>query len=93
MLVVAVATEVLLEGLIDVFGLAVAFWMVTGSEVELHVKGFPETTEEMRDEFGASIGSDVEQDSVLEKDIHYEKVSELDCCESIVRWYEDTLFQ
>jgi len=93
LLVVAVATEVLLEGMIDAFGLAVAFWMVTGSEVELHVEGFSKTTEEMGDEFGASVGSDVEWDSVLGKDIHYKKVCELDCHEGIVGWYEDILFR
>jgi len=90
LLVVAVAMEVLLEGLIDVFSLAIAFRMVT--EVELHVEGFPETMEEMRDKFGASVGSDVEWDSVLGKDIHYKEVSELDCREGIVGWYENTLF-
>ena len=41
LLVVAVYLEVLLQGLIHLFGLSVTFGMITGGEVELHVQGFP----------------------------------------------------
>jgi hypothetical protein len=40
LLVVAIASEVLFECLVDTFGLAVAFQVVSGSEVEFHVEGF-----------------------------------------------------
>ena len=41
LLVVAVYSEVLLQGLIRLFGLSVAFGMITTGEVELHVQDFP----------------------------------------------------
>ena len=66
-MVVAVAIEVLFKDLIDAFSLAVTFQMITGSEVELHVKVFSETTEEMRDGFGASIRVTWNRTPCLEK--------------------------
>ena len=41
LLVAAVYSEVLLQGLIHVSGLSVAFRVITRGEVELHVQGFP----------------------------------------------------
>ena len=41
LLVVAVYSEVLLQGLIHLFGLSITFGVITGGEVELHVQGFP----------------------------------------------------
>ena len=41
LLVVAVYLEVFLQGLIHLFGLSVAFRMITGGEVEFRVQGFP----------------------------------------------------
>ena len=41
LLVVAVHSEVLLQGLIHLFSLTVTFGVITGGEVELHVQGFP----------------------------------------------------
>ena len=39
LLVVAEDLKVLLEGLIESFSLSVAFWVITRSEVNLHVQG------------------------------------------------------
>src|SRR6266545_67560 len=50
LLVVTVSTEILLEGLIDPFGLTIPFRMIFRSEVELHTKCCTEAAEEMRDE-------------------------------------------
>ena len=47
LLVVAVNLDVLFQCLISVFGLSVAFRMVTGGEVKLHIESFSERPEEM----------------------------------------------
>jgi hypothetical protein len=86
-LVVAVASEVLFECL------AVAFWVVSGSEVEFHVEGFAETTEEVGDELGTSVRGDVEGYSVLGEDIHDKEFGELDRGEGVVCRDEDPLFR
>ena len=41
LLIVAVHSKVLLQSLIHVFGLFIAFGVITGGEVEFHVQGFP----------------------------------------------------
>ena len=73
MLVVAVAAEILFEGLICAFGLSVAFWVISRSEVKLHVEGFTESAEEMGDKLRAAIGGDVEGNAVLGENMHDEK--------------------
>jgi len=65
LLIVAVAAEVLFQRLVNVFGLAVAFRVISGSEVKIHVKGFTESAEEVGDKFGAAVGGDVEWYSVF----------------------------
>lgn len=39
LLIVAEDPKVLLEGLIESFGLSIAFWVITRCEVNLHVQG------------------------------------------------------
>jgi hypothetical protein len=46
MLVVAIDAEVLLQCLVGTFCLAIAFGVVTGSEVEVHVECFAQGVEE-----------------------------------------------
>jgi hypothetical protein len=46
MLVVAIYAEVLLQGLVGTFHLAIAFGVLTGSEVEVHVECFAQGAEE-----------------------------------------------
>ena len=59
LLVVAVNPDVLFQCLIGVFGLSVAFRMVTGGEMKLHIESFSERPEEVRDELRSAIGGDV----------------------------------
>ena len=59
LLVVAVNPDVLFQCLISAFGLSVAFRMVTGSEMKLHIESFSERPEEVRDELRSAIGGDV----------------------------------
>jgi len=59
LLVVAVAMQVLFQGLVNPFRLAVTLWVVAGSEVELHVQHFSKTAEEVGHELRTSIGSTV----------------------------------
>ena len=47
------------------FSLSITFQMITGSEVELHVKCFSEGAEKVGDKFGAMVGSDMFQNAVL----------------------------
>ena len=52
------------------FGLSVTFWMVTGSEVELHVKCFSEGVEKAGDEFRATVRSDMFQNAMFGEHVH-----------------------
>ena len=42
LLIVGENMDVLFQGLVDMFCLSVAFWVVTRSEMEFHVQGFAE---------------------------------------------------
>jgi len=65
LLIVAVAVEVLFQRLVNAFGLAVAFRLISRSEVKLYVEGFTESAEEVGDKFGTAVGGDVEWYSVF----------------------------
>ena len=47
--------------------------MVTGSEVELHVKCFSEGVEKAGDKFGAAVGSDMFWNAVFGEHVHNEQ--------------------
>ena len=47
--------------------------MVTGSEVKLHVKCFSEGAEKAGDEFGAMVGGDMFQNTMLGEHMHNEQ--------------------
>ena len=59
LLVVAVNLDVLFQCLISAFGLSIAFRMVTGDEVKLHIESFSERPEEMRDKLCSAVGGDM----------------------------------
>jgi hypothetical protein len=59
LLVVAVNLDVLFQCLIGTFGLSVAFRMVTGGEMKLHIESFSERAEEVPDELRSAIRGDV----------------------------------
>ena len=69
LLIVAVDPEVLLKGLINTLGLSIAFRVVSGGEVESHVQGFSEGTEEVRDELRSAVRGDMTGNSVLGEDV------------------------
>ena len=39
LLIVGIHMEILLQGLVDSFGLTITFWVISESEVQLHIKG------------------------------------------------------
>ena len=61
--------------------------MITQCEMQLHIKGFPERTEEMGDKLRATIRCNVGWDSMLGKDVEYEQLCELRASDHIV--YQD----
>ena len=72
LLVIAVDLDVLFQSLISSFGLSVTIRMITGGEVKLHVESETERLEEVRIEFGTSVGSNVAWDTMLQKDVNDE---------------------
>ena len=77
MLIGTINPEVLLEGLVHPFGLAVAFRVVPGSEVESDVEGLSEGSEEVQDELRTSVGSDVGGNSVFREYVVEEELCKL----------------
>jgi hypothetical protein len=59
LLVTAVHAEILFNGLVETFSLSISFWVVTGGVVNLCVQGLAQGTEEVGDEFGSAITSDM----------------------------------
>jgi hypothetical protein len=43
--------------------------MITGGEVELHIQGLTQGSEEMEDELGVPIGGDMSRNSMLGEDM------------------------
>lgn len=84
LLVVAIRAEVLFECLIRAFGLAIAFRVVTRGEVKTHVESFGQRPEEVRHEFGATVGGDVRGNSVLREDMEDEESGELRSGDGVV---------
>ncbi|KAF8624092.1 hypothetical protein AX17_007219, partial [Amanita inopinata Kibby_2008] len=74
LLVVAEDAEVLLQSLVDAFGLTIAFGMIARCEVELHVKSSTNRVEEAGDELGALIGGDMRGNPVLGEDMDDEEL-------------------
>ena len=64
-MVVAIDVEVLLEHLIGALSLAITLWVVTGGELEAHIKGFSKRAEEVGDELSSSVGGDVGRYTLL----------------------------
>ena len=66
MLIGTINLEVLLEGLAQLFSLAIAFWVVPGGEMKSDVKGLSKGLEEVQDTLQTSVGSDVRGAPCLE---------------------------
>ena len=61
--------KILFQSLIEMFSLSITFWVITWSEVNFHVQGGTQGTEEMRDELGTPITSNMSWDTVLREDM------------------------
>jgi hypothetical protein len=77
LLIVAINPQVLLECAVQLFNLTVGGGAMSGGEVETHAKERAEGSEEVRCEFGAAVGRDVEGDAVLGEDMGNEGVSDI----------------
>ena len=65
LLVVAKYSEVLLEGLIELFSLSVSFQVIARGEVNFHIQRFSEGAEETEDKLGSAVTSNMQQDSAF----------------------------
>ena len=92
LLIGTINPEVLLEGMVHSFSLAVTFWVVPGSEVESDVEGLTEGLEEVWDKLWTSVGSDVEGNSVFREYVEEEELCELGRCYCVVGQDEYALF-
>ena len=72
LLVIAKYPEVLFQGLISPFSLTVTFRMVSGGEMELHIKCFSERTEKPGDELRIMVGGHVFGNTMFREDMHDE---------------------
>ena len=92
MLIIAIDAKILFQSLIGTFRLTIAFRVISRSEVKLHVKRFAKGTEEMRDEFGTAIRSDMRRNAMLGKYMNNEEFGELSGSNGIVSRNKDSLF-
>ena len=72
LLIIAKYPQVLFQGLIGPFGLSVTFGVVSGGEVELHVKCFSEGAEKSGNERRTSVGGYMFGNAMLREDMHDE---------------------
>ena len=59
LLVGAEGVEDLFEGLVDMFCLPIGFWVVSSSEVEIHIQCFSKRAEEDGDKLGTTVRGDM----------------------------------
>jgi hypothetical protein len=72
-LITAIDPEILFKSLVHPFSWPITFRMITQCEMQSHIKGFPERSEEMGDELGTMIRCNMGWDSVFGKDMEYEQ--------------------
>jgi len=72
LLIIAMGSNVLFQGLICSFGLSVGFRVITRGEMEFHIQSCSERAEEVGYKFGASVGSNVRRNTVLREYMHNE---------------------
>ena len=59
LLIIAIDSNVLFQGLIRLFGLSVDFGVITRGETELHIQSCSERSEEVGYKLGALVGSNM----------------------------------
>ena len=84
--------NVLFQGLVRPFGLTIAFRVVARCEVQAHVQCLTERPEEVRDEFGASVGRDVVWNAMLGEHVKGKQFRQLGRSDRIVSRNEHSLF-
>jgi len=72
LLVIAIDSNVLFQGLIRSFSLSISFGVITGGEMELHIQSCSERPEEVGYKLGASVRSNVRRDTMFREYVHNE---------------------
>ena len=67
--------------------------MISRSEMQFHIQCNSERAEEMGDEFGSAIGSDMAWNSMLREDVKNEELCKLLRRDHIVSWNEESLLR
>ena len=65
--------------------------MITGSEMQLHIQSDSERAEEMGNESGSVIGSDVAWNSMLGEDMKNKELCKLLRRDGVMSWNEESL--
>ena len=65
--------------------------MITGSEMQFHVQSDSERAEEMGNDFGSAVGSDMAWNSMLGEDVKNKELCKLLRCNRIMSWNEKSL--
>ena len=89
LLIIAKYPQVLFQGLIGLFGPSITFGMVSGGEVELHVKCFSKRAEKLGDELGTLVGGYMFGDAMLREDMHDEYCCKVLRCTMDCHWDEN----
>ena len=71
LLIIAINSNVLFQGLICLFSLSVSFRMITGGEVEFHIQGCSEGLEEVGYKLRATVRGDMRLNAMLGEYMHY----------------------
>jgi len=70
LLIIAIDSNVLFQGLIRLFGLSIGFGVITRGEMELHIQSCSERAEEVGYKLGASVRSNVRRNTMLREYVH-----------------------
>jgi len=72
LLVIAIDSNVLFQGLICLFSLSIGFRVITRGEMELHIQSCSERPEEVGYKLGASVRSNVRWNTMFREYVHNE---------------------
>jgi len=72
LLIIAIDLNILFPGLICSFSLSVSFRVITRGEMELHIQSCSKSLEEVGYKLGASVGSNMRQNTMFQKNMHNE---------------------
>jgi len=72
LLIIAIDSNILFQGLIHSFSLSIGFGVITGGEMELHIQSSSERSEEVGYKLGVSVRSNVRQSTMFRENMHNE---------------------